>query len=369
MEEKHKLIWIDRDLASQNGNYIGMFDLTKGIFMIEIILLHCINDYLNLLLYDGGENIVIKLLLSPLTILRYGSVPMLFMICGYGIRRQALKKSIKNNLKLFIIPYLCVIFSVSVCMVIKWHIVGGALYSHLLYQVLPFFLGFHPGSHLLNGSLAQIGPVWFFFAFTFASIYLNWVLQEKQTWVQISILAAGIAVALILASSPLPFCLQQIAICAGFMYVGMQLKRGKILQQKLRIFPLLLVYVLCAFSTEVGGIAEIGNNAYAFGGADLITAFLAGIVLLCLHQRLNVLQGILPDALRWVGRHMMWLCCVHTISYLVVPWDRLAAYFEETPVIGLLLEIVFSLVYALTTCFLLERVVKKLLKFKRIKNF
>lgn len=365
MEEKRKLLWLDREPALYNSNYIGMFDLTKGIFMIEIILLHCINDYFTVMIYDDSINIVLQLLLSPLTILRYGSVPMLFMICGYGIRKQSMKKSVKNQIKLFVIPYFCVIVGITICELIKWCIVGGSLRIRMLLRVFPFFLGFHPGSHLLQGSFSQIGPVWFFFTYTFASIYLNWVLQEKQAWIQILALATGTATALLLVGSTLPFCLQQIAICAGFMYVGMQLKRGKVLQQKLPLFALLLVYLLCAFSTAVGGWAEISNNVYSFGGADLITAYLAGIVQLWIHQRLNVLQGVLADGLRWIGRHMMWFCCIHTVSYLAVPWDRLATYFTDSPMIGLLLEIVISLLYAFVVCFLLEAGVKSLLAIRK----
>ena len=365
MERKLKLLWVDHDPTLYNSNYIGMFDLTKGIIMIGIILLHCINDYFNVLLYDGSGNIIVQLLLSLLTISRYGSVPMLFMICGYGIRRQSVKKSIKSNIKLFIIPYFCVIVAMILCVVLKWCIDGGSLRWRLIYNVMPFFLGLHPGSHLLKGSFGQIGPVWFFFTYIFASIYLNWVLQEKQIWIQILILAVGTAAALILIGSPLPFCLQQIAICAGFMYVGMQLKRGKILQQKFPVFALLLVYLLCTFSTTVGGWAEIGNNIYLIGGADLITAYLAGIVLLWLHQKLDVLQGVLADGLRWIGRHMMWLCCIHTVSYLMGPWDTMAVYFEDSPLVGLLLEIAISFCYAFSVCFLLEAVVKKLLNFRR----
>lgn len=365
MEQKQKLLWVDHDPTLYNSNYIGMFDLTKGMIMIGIILLHCINDYFNVLQYDGSGNLAVQLLLSLLTISRYGSVPMLFMICGYGIRRQSVKKSVKSNIKLFLIPYFCVIVAMLLCVVLKWCIAGGSLRWGLIHNVLPFFLGLHPGTHLLKGSFSQIGPVWFFFTYIFASIYLNWVLQEKQTWMQILILAVGTAAALMLIGSPLPFCLQQIAICAGFMYVGMQLKRGKIIQQKFPVYALLLVYLLCTFSTTLGGWAEIGNNIYLLGGADLITAYLAGIVLLWLHQKLDVLQGVLADGLRWVGRHMMWLCCIHTVSYLMGPWDTLAAYFEDSPLVGLLLEIVISFGYAFAACFLLEAVVKKLMYFRK----
>ena len=368
MEKRQRFLWVDRDPALYSSNYIGMFDLTKGIFMIEIILLHCVNDYFNTLFYDGGDNIAVKLLLSPLAVLKYGSVPMLFMICGYGIRRQSVKKSIKNNLRLFFIPYLCVIIAVTICVVLKWCIAGGSLRVRMICQVLPFFLGYHPGGDPLSGSLMEIGPLWFFFTYIFAGIYLNMVLQEKQTWVQMLILATGTAAALVFSRVMVPFCLQQIAICAGFMFVGMQLKRGKIVQQKLSVIPLYLVYLLCAVSIAFGGCAEIGNNIYVFGGTELITAYLAGVVLLWLHQRLNVLQGALADGLRWVGRHMMWFCCVHTVSDLMVPWGRLAEYFSDMPMVGFLIEAVFSLVYAFAACLLLEAGVKKLLMLRRKKQ-
>jgi hypothetical protein len=196
-------------------------------------------------------------------------------------------------------------------------------------------------------------------------MYLNLVLQEKRNWVQASIIAVGTVAALILVGVPLPFCLQQILICSGFMYVGMQLKRGKVPQQKLPILLVVLVYLLCTVSTGLGGLAEIGNNTYRFGGMDLIIAYLAGVVMLCVHQRLNVLQGVIADGLRWVGRHMMWICCVHTVSYLVVPWDKVAAYFGA---LGLLIEILFSFAFAMIGCVLLEAGIKKRLAAKKRKQ-
>lgn len=368
MEEKRKLLWIDKDPTLYSSNYIGMFDLTKGIFMIEIILLHCINDYFSLNYYTGGNNLLLNLLLSPLTILRYGSVPMLFMICGYGVRRQSIGKNIKNNFKLFIFPYLCVILAVTVCVLVTWYLAGGSLASRLAKQVVPFFFGLHPGAHRLSGGVEQIGPVWFFLTYILSSIYLNLVLQERRSWVQILILGASIALALTFLEIPLPFCLPQTAICAGFMYVGMQLKSAKAPQQKLPVVPLILIYILCSLLTHFGGVAEIGNNIYVFSGLDLLTACLAGVILLCLHQKLNVLQGILADGLRWLGRHMMWLCCIHTVSYLMFPWDLLRACFADHQPVGLLLEILVSLVYAIGTCMLLETIVKRVLARKRKKR-
>jgi hypothetical protein len=90
--------------------------------------------------------------------------------------------------------------------------------------------------------------------------------------------------------------------------------------------------------------------------------------MLCAHQRLNVLQGVIADGLRWVGRHMMWICCVHTVSYLVVPWEKVAAYFGAYPLLGLLIEILFSFAFAIAGCVLLEAGIKKRIAAKKRKH-
>ena len=169
MNKKNKWFWVDRSCDNPGKNHIGMFDLTKGIFMIVIICSHCVDDYVSLLLYEGGESMLSKLLLSPLTILRYGTVAMLFMSCGYGIRKQTIKKNIKNNLKMFLIPYAAVMLLMSFLVLAKQLLLGGALKQRLVYQILPFLLGLHPGQYRLGNALEQIGPIWFFFTYTFGT--------------------------------------------------------------------------------------------------------------------------------------------------------------------------------------------------------
>lgn len=368
MKERNRLLWIDRDPQRYRGNYIGMFDLTKGIIMVEIILLHCINDYFELMTYDGGSSFLVQFLLSPLTLLRYGSVPMLFMICGYGIRRQSVKNHVRSQFKLFLFPYLCVIVAVAVCILIRWLVSGGLLTGELFRQVVPFFLGFHPGVRASESPMNQIGPVWFFLTYILSSIYLNLVLQEKQIWVQVMTLAFGTVAGLVCAGLPIPFCFQQTLICAGFLYTGIYLKKGKIVQQKMPWYLLLIAWSCVGWITRIGGLAEIANNHYRYGGMDLLIAYLAGIVELWLHQRLDVLQGKLADGLRWMGRHMMWLCCIHTVSYLMGPWKALAELFRERPFVGFLIEFISSFVYAVVFCLLIEKLLKKLMAARRKKT-
>ena len=359
MSKNNKWLWIDKENNFHGKNHIGMFDLTKGIAMIAIIFTHCMNDYVNLYAYLAGESILLKMILGPFTILRYGVVSMLFLSCGYGIRKQSIKKSIKSNLKMFLIPYAAVTLVILLLVLTKQLFLGGAVKQRLVYQVLPFLMGLHPGQHRIGNSMEQIGPIWFFLTYTFGYIYLNIILQEKQPWVQAVLIGIGSMVALITANIIVPLCLQQILICSGYMYVGMWMKKGKILQNKLPIYLVIITVLLCEFATAVGGLVETGSNVYHLGAIDLVISYIAGIVLLFLCQYLEVLQGRIAEGLRWVGRHMMWFCCLHTISYLMVPWNKIAVWFGENWILGFVFDFTFSFLYALAGSLILDKILKK----------
>lgn len=365
MEYRKKFLWLDKDSELYHRNHVGMFDLTKGILMVLIILQHCINDYFPLMLYDSYESVGIKVILSPLCLLRYGAVPMLFMICGYGMRKQSVRKSVKKNLQMFIVPYLGVVIAVTVIALVKHMIAGGSLWSRLFYQVLPFVFCVNTGRWIFNGHMEQIGPVWFFFVYTFGAIYVNLVLQEKEKWLQVCILGISAMFALLFVNIPLPFCIQQIFICAGLMYTGMQLKKYHIIFKEVPIYIMVMIFLLCCVGTVCGGWAEFANNIYGLGAIDLIIAYIAGVVLLCLFQKMNILQGNLADRLRWIGRHMMWFCCFHTITYVTIPWERMTAWFGEHYVLGCLTEFVFSFLWALLGSLLAEIIIKKYLARKK----
>lgn len=284
---------------------------------------------------------------------------MLFMICGYGIRKQTMKKSVKNQLKLFLPPYVCVIMLVTVGVLMKQLLLGGSLVQRLFYQVLPFILCFHPGHRFFRGVMEQIGPVWCFVTYTTGSVYVNWILQKKDAWMQLLVLAAGIAAALLTTELPLPFCVQQTALCSGFLYLGMQHKKKRIGKQKLPVSFLLFVYVLCSISTSWGGYIEFGSNAFNLGGVDVLLACLAGIVLLHLYPRLNVIQGMAADGIRWIGQHMMWFCCFHTVTYVSIPWNRIADWFGERRLAGILFEFILSFSWALIASLITQRILRR----------
>lgn len=107
------------------------------------------------------------------------------------------------------------------------------------------------------------------------------------------------------------------------------------------------------------GYAEFSLALFRHGLFDLALSYAAGYALLRLLLQLNMLQGQLPDALRWVGRHMFWVCCVHTAVCLAVPWEHFVALFEHNRIPGFMIEFLIQLTAALAGCWLIDRFTRK----------
>lgn len=362
MFKKNKWLYIENDPDLYRSNYFGMFDLVKGILMLEIIFLHCINSFVDYLSYARHLGDITKLIISPLAMLQYGSVPMLFILCGYGIRKQSVSNGIKNNFRIFLPSYAVTIIGVIIGVCINQLLIGGNFISELKYNVIPFLFAWHPGTRTYNGEIGQIGPVWFVVTYILGSIFLNVVLHQKYRLSQAITIVFGTVVGLVLCDIAMPFCLQQVLICSGFLFVGILLKENKFLEMKLSFGNVFAVYFLCAFGSYCSGFVEFGANAFARGGTDLAIAYLAGIMLLYIYQRLNVLQGIIADGIRWVGQHMLWFCCIHTITYVIVPWERLKILFHGRIILGIIVSTIISFLFALCFCLLVEATARKLMK-------
>lgn len=67
-------------------NYPGMFNLTKGLMMIAIMMMHAITDGL----FGYGLNVQ-SAKLYPLQVMGYGSMAMFFMLCGYTCQKEIME--------------------------------------------------------------------------------------------------------------------------------------------------------------------------------------------------------------------------------------------------------------------------------------
>ncbi len=355
MSAGNKLLYIDREPALRRSSYVGMFDLPKGLLMLLIITFHSMNDYGWFIQWVFGRPVPLRALLGLLAIVHYGQIPALFMICGFGERKERLTHGLRRHISPLIKPYICVMIAVMICVPLRQMIIGEGVAEGLLEQGLAFLLGLH----LWIDGTGNIGPLWFVMTYITASLLLNLLLRLRREWLRWLLIIAGSALGIIFKRTLIPFCVQQGLICAGMMYAGMRLRQRKTLTRRPRIWLCLLIWLMCIVAMTFNGYVEFSLALFRYGLFDLAMAYAAGYALLRLLLQLNALQGRLPDAIRWIGRHMFWVCCVHTAVCLAVPWEHFVALFEPNRIPGFMIEFLIQLTAALAGCWLVDHFARK----------
>lgn len=339
---------------TKTTNSIGMFDFCKGILMLAIIIGHSVTDYFHYWGYDVHSDILTIFLGGFIRMLMYGFIPMFFMICGYGFRKMTIGKTIKKQFKYFWKPYVMIVLITAIIVIAKKIVISGDIMEGLKYQVLPYFLAFCPGEkEFLGIYMDSIGPIWFFWVFVLGCILLDVILQEEQFWVQCILVGMLACIGMNARDMILPFCAQQALICCGYMFVGWLMKKHAFLERRFPIYLAMLLLISCIVGILCGGNIEISQNVYANGMSDLAMSYGMGILFLNGLLKLNVLKGGFSEKIRWIGRNAMYLCCVHTVAYTVIPWERLSARLSNQKILGIVLECVLQLMLAILGCVLI----------------
>lgn len=356
-----------KKLAEQSvhRDYIGMFDLTKGFLIIMIVVGHSIIDFFQYWNFNAEQSPVLGIIVRVAVFVLQMLIPPFFLICGYTFKKRSMKICVKTQLRYFLKPYIYVAAAVAIITIAKKILVSGSIIEGLKYQVLPYLFGFCPGQREFLGIyMDTIGPIWFFLVFVFATVLLNAIMQEQQMWVQAFLVLALSFAGMALKDKTLPFCIQQTMICCGYIYVGMLMKKYKFFEKKIPLTFIIPSIIICVIAILFGNIA-VSENVWKLGMFDLFASYISGILFVLIFQRINYVSGKISEALRWMGRHIMWFCCIHTVCYITLPWDKFAALFEGIKWLGLIIEIIIQSCIAVAGCKILDVYMKKV-KFKKL---
>lgn len=332
-------------------NYPGMFNLTKGLMMIAIMMMHAVTDGL----FGYGLNIQ-SMKLFPLKILGYGSMPMFFMLCGYTTKKKSWKACFKSQ-KVIIKPYCMVAGFVLVISLISVYLAQGNYQDYLQivkYNFFPYLLAISAGTFMGIDSHG-IGAIWFFVAFVLDTIILNALLRLEKIWLQIGILISmAIAGIYIGRGVLLPFYLPQVLVGAGYMYAGICCKKMNIFNKK--IHPAIWGGLAAGWIyMSWKGNVNMADNYWQCGMLDWAMSFGAGLCLLVGLQQLNIFEGKLFERIRWIGRHTMWICCIHSVFQIAIPWNQLMQRISPWPIVSILVEFIVYIGGAVGICFILEK--------------
>lgn len=323
-------------------NSIGMFDITRGILMIAVVLGHSITAYIK---YWEPEFTMhwwcyFLVFFKPVI---YGVIPMFFMMSGYGFRRKKISKNIKDNARYLLKPYAITAAVVTIVCVAESLYKQQSVKDVLWYRMVPFLLGLCPGEDWLAGHyVGSIGPGWFLVVLALAGFILNLIFGLEQEWMRgVCILAAVAWCTRLPFISLIPFCIIQALCCCGYMYIGYLLREHDLLYEPIGKKNIVILW-LVSFAIMIPGNIEISQNVWALGMLDYIAGAITGFLLLRMSLLLGDerFRGRVTKALRVTGRYSLYILCVHTMEYLAFPWEKVQNIFAGHSVTGIVVTFI-----------------------------
>lgn len=344
--------------GARNINTIGMFDLSKGVLMMFVVLGHSFSLFVK---YWERESMPewLMFLMVLFGLLLYGLIPMFFMMSGYGFRKQKMKRCLTDRVRYLLKPYLWVAGAVTVLAVLKTLLQGKSVLDVLKYQSFPFLLGLCPGEIQVFGwYTASIGPMWFLVALGIAWVILNLLFQMKNDVMCVVCLTTLIAVCTQLPFCAfMPFCIAQSVCCAGYLYLGHCVKKNRLLTKGFsgRTYAILIIIVTGAV---LFGTVDVSQNVWKLGFFDYIASAVAGVLLCKLAVKLERFEGMVANLFRLFGRNSLYIFCLHTVEYLVFPWGRVAELFDGYAWVGIIVVSVTRVLFIGFGCVVVHKIVK-----------
>lgn len=320
---------------------LTMFDTTKGLAMIAIILLHSLQDVTTLSeLASGINSLILKVILVSLL---YCGIPLFAVVSGYGFRKGPIGRTSYNQIKYFLIPYAKLIIIFIIFGLIK----AGETNSYtirLFKRDLISLLTFD----------TNMGPVWYIFVLVWAWIILNILLSTGKKWIEYVGIISSVILSCILGKYDIHyFCLIQIFAVLPIIYIGYLIKKNKIWIRETGISRIMYILLAIVFliSVVMNGLPfSMAENKWGQNQiAGIIISALGGVLLTRFILGFNKkLKGKLL-LVKTIGRESFLICFIHTFEYLTIPWDKLfmaisiPSYFKVMIIFALRSLLIFAI--------------------------
>lgn len=360
----------------RNVNYPGMFDLLKGIVLIGITLSHIKGNFPGGIPYDGELALLKKCLFALPEIFSFGNATLqiLFLISGYGFTAIPLKKCIRKQAKQLLRPFLLTGAAVAVVHFVSHFLtfrnLPGATKQTAI-VVLSHLLGLQSGFQFHGVQLCFCGSVWFLMA-----LFEGWVIQtavmnclpkQAHGFLAICFLFASAVIHFLLpAWIAFPFCLYTLLLCAGNLYLGMQIKKRNWLWIPLPSFAIFLM-VLLAVLGQILPFLQIKSFSmflfllFVYVVASECTAFL----LMRVAVRINHWNNWLIQKVRLVGRYSIWILCAHTIESQGLLWYLFVEKMQGHELAAFLIMAVVRGILIFAICYLINLFDKRFRKARK----
>ena len=341
-------------LIEWDDQQIGRFDFIKGFYVIGMVLTHAFQRYI----YARFQNPTHTKLDTAIACLFnagiVSSAPFLLLACGYDYRRKSMKNALRTQTKYLWKPYLFTALVVGIASIITMLLGKVDLETTLFRNTLPYILGNTDSWGFHGHNLSGIGAVWFIVVFVSGGLILNAILHIRDATVECIAIIALYCIGSTHLAERFPFGIGRSCRYVLYMYVGYQMKKRRFFDHEfpLWLFPLVGVAAFAAFMDQ---------------WSDPFSCLLFAVPLLVLLLRIDQLRIGWFGGIRWLGRHIMYFCCIHTVAYKVLPLEAITAYYADRPFIGCLIVFLLNFAIGILGCILIDRIKRRRIMKKRQK--
>lgn len=318
-----------------------MFDFIKGLAMIAVVLIH------------SGS--VAAFDTYPIVLIRSVVVAVFFMASGFWLRKRKLKTGIRQAAEQILIPYGV---TLSVILVIGF-------IHRLLTNNLGNFLELFLYPVLKRGAGPRTGALWFLIAtfWTWCMYYL--LMRVKDARIRIGLVVLGGIIGMgLLPLHDYTYILPQSLLMLPYVYAGYYIREKGLFDKKVPAWLLILLSipaVVIAFFGKIDVIVDVAD----FGIFNIAAQILFGFTLIYLTLLINRKQWKWTEGIMYIGRHSLWVLCIHSVEMSVFPWDILWHFVDQSSAIGIFMHFIIRFAGILIGCYVLRKVQSILHKRKK----
>lgn len=320
-----------------------MFNFAKGLAMLAVVFIH--------------SGAVADHDTYPIVLIRSVVVAVFFMASGFWLRKRKLQTGIRLAAEQLLIPY-AVTLGIILAVGFVHRLLTNDLQNYLDLFLLPV---------LKRGAGPRTGALWFLAAtfWTWSMYYLLMRLKSARLRLMLVILGAVIGMGL-LPLHDYTYLLPQSLLMLVYIYGGNWIREKELFDKKVPAWLLVLMSVPALVLAAFGKIDVIVDVA-DFGILNIAAQLLFGYVLIYITLLINAKEWKWTEWIMEIGRHSLWILCIHSIEMSVFPWSILWRFADPESIAGILAHYILRSAGILICCLALRKGQSLLHKWK-LKN-
>lgn len=334
---------------------IGMFDISKGIIMISVILYH------TLCFMPVGRERIPQLA---------GLMLAMFFVYGYSMSPLPLKESIITRFKLLILPY--IVFSLA-HIVIRFAIslprmISGelSLYGWFHYNALSMILAFNAEN---NPAFLGNGSLWFILALAISAVILNEILKLPGWKLQLAAVAGIVLMGYYAGNMArirfgVAFNVFVAMMMTGYMYAGYWFKKKQLFYCS---WPA-AVYIGAGISSIIVIFFDrsiVAGFIWKYGLVSYVMLGVFSLLFLKIIMPLNLADNKYLDKIADIGYYSMAVYFAHSFELENISWVRMTELFGISFPISMLVQMICRIAFIFLSVYLYNEGSKRLKRLRR----